>query len=50
MKISIKKPRWETNEWNFSIFPYLSITNISDLVHGIHIGWMFWGITITNDF
>ena len=50
MKIELNKPRWKNKEWTFNIIPYLSITKISNLVVAFHIGWLFWGITITNDF
>lgn len=50
MKIDIYKPRWKNKEWTFNIFPYLSITKISNLVIAINFGWLFWGITICNDF
>ena len=50
MKIDINKPRWKNKEWTFNIFPYLSITKISNLVIAINLGWLFWGITICNDF
>lgn len=50
MNIEINKPRWKNKEWTFNILPYLSVTKISNLVIAIHFGWLFWGITISNDF
>ena len=44
------KPRWKNKEWTFNIIPYVSITKISNLVIAINVGWLFWGITISNDF
>ena len=48
--IQVNKPRWKDKEWTFNIIPYFSITKISNLVIAINIGWLFWGITISNDF
>ena len=50
MIVSLNKPRWKNKEWTFNLIPYLSITKISNLVIAINIGWLFWGITISNDF
>ena len=50
MIVSISKPRSKNKEWSLTLFPYLSITKISNLVIAVHIGWLFWGITISNDF
>lgn len=50
MQIDIYKPRWKNKEWTFNVFPYVSITKISNLVIAINVGWLFWGITISNDF
>jgi hypothetical protein len=50
MNIEINKPRWKNKEWTFNILPYLSVTKISNLVIAINVGWLFWGITICNDF
>lgn len=48
--IQVNKPRWKNKEWSFNVIPYISITKISNLVIAVHIGWLFWGITISNDF
>ena len=50
MVISISKPRWKNKEWSLNLFPYLNILKISNLAIAISIGWLFWGITISNDF
>ena len=50
MIVEIYKPRWKNKEWTFNIIPYVSITKISNLVIAINVGWLFWGITISNDF
>ena len=50
MMIQIRKPRWENKEWTFNLFPYFSMTKISHLAFVINIGWMFWGMSISNDF
>lgn len=50
MKIWFNKPRWENKEWSFCVLPHISIQRISNLVLAVHIGWLFWGITICNDF
>ena len=50
MNISFDKPRWKNNEWTFRVLPSVSITKISNLVIAVHIGWLFWGLTISNDF
>lgn len=50
MNIEISKPRWKNKEWTFNMIPYVSITKISHFVIAIHLGWLFWGITISNDF
>ena len=50
MIIEINKPRWNNKEWTFNIIPYFSITKISNIVIAINVGWLFWGITISNDF
>ena len=50
MQFSIQKPRFKNKEFSFNIIPYFSITKISNFVFAIHIGWLFWGITISNDF
>ena len=48
--IIVSKPRWKNEEWVFNMIPYFSITKISNLVIAINVGWLFWGITISNDF
>ena len=50
MIIDTYKPRWKNKEWSFNIIPYITLQKISNLVIAIHIGWLFWGITISNDF
>lgn len=50
MNVSISKPRWKNKEWSLNLFPYLSITKISNLVIAVNVGWLFWGVTISNDF
>ena len=50
MIIQVSKPRWKNKEWIFNIIPYFQITKISNLVIAINVGWLFWGITISNDF
>jgi hypothetical protein len=50
MVIDVNKPRWKNNEYTFNVIPYIAITKISNLVIALHIGWLFWGITISNDF
>ena len=50
MVTEIIKPRWKNKEWTFNVFPYVSITKISNLVIAINVGWLFWGIAISNDF
>ena len=50
MIIELYKPRWKNKEWTFNIIPYISITKISNLVIAINVGWLFWGITICNQF
>jgi len=48
--IQINKPRWKNKGWTFNIIPYISLQRIANIVIAIHIGWLFWGITISNDF
>ena len=50
MTITTIKPRWKNSEWTFNFIPYLSVTKISNLALAVHVGWLFWGITISNDF
>lgn len=50
MIIDTYKPRWKNKEWTCNFLPYISITKISNLVIAINIGWLFWGVTISNDF
>ena len=50
MNISVVKPKWKNGEYTFNMIPYLSITKISNLVVAIHVGWLFWGLTISNNF
>lgn len=50
MIIQVSKPRWKNEEWVFNMIPYFSITKISNLVIAINVGWLFWGVTISNDF
>ena len=48
--IQVSKPRWKNKEWTLNLIPYFSITKISNLVIAINVGWLFWGVTISNDF
>ena len=50
MKFNFNKPRWSNKEWVFNIIPYMTVTKISNLMIAFHFGWLFWGITIHNDF
>jgi hypothetical protein len=50
MKVIVNKPNWKNKEWIFNIIPSLSITRINNVLIAVHVGWLFWGITITNDF
>ena len=50
MIIDTHKPRWKNKEWTFNFLPNISITKVSNLYIAINIGWLFWGVTICNDF
>lgn len=50
MQVYFRKPRWNNNEWTFNVIPYIQVTKISYLALCVNFGWLFWGITISNDF
>ena len=50
MQIHIGKPDWKNKEWSFNLLPHISILVISHYAYSCNIGWLFWSVSISNDF